>query len=242
MTEDHDEVIRNFYRVRQILGILGFCLPILLIIGGLLALGQVEASISDYYHTLLRDLYVGIMFAIAIFLICYTGHRRGVRDRLSDDVITTIAGVAALGVAIFPNEGHGMTSVTQALLGKETAVILHYCSAVVFLGCVGSVSFFRFARTAQPHRRRIYRLCGAIIWGVTVLVVVTSYCKVRGPEMPMRLITDWMLVFWLETIGIWAFSIAWLVKGRIDLGLLRVLSSGPHSQEPPNDETTRPST
>ena len=234
--DDRDVIIRNFYRIRQALGVLGLILPLLLILGGLLSLGEVEPSISDYYHTILRDLFVGIMFAIAIFLICYTGHRRG-EEIVSDDWVTTLAGIAALGVAVFPNEGRvaadTLASVTQAVLGRPTAAILHYSSAVIFLSAAGYMSFVRFARTAKPARRRIYRICGTVIWGATVLVIITSWFKVKGPAAPQGIVNDWRLVLWFEAIGVWGFSLAWLVKGRVDFGLL---SSKPLRAEMKGDE------
>jgi O-antigen/teichoic acid export membrane protein len=214
-------------------------LPVLLILGGLLSLGGIEPSISDYYHTILRDLFVGIMFAIAIFLICYTGHRRGEGETVSDDWVTTVAGVAALGVAIFPNEGRvpndTLASVTQALLGQHSAALAHYSSAVIFLGAVGYLAFFRFARTAKPVRRRIYRACGVVIWGATLLVIIASWFKIKGPAAPQAMVNDWLLVLWFEAIGIWAFSIAWLVKGQVDRSLLGIVMGtkrlSPESQD-----------
>lgn len=228
MTKDHHEIIRNFYRIRQVLGLLGMSLPLLLLLGGLLTLGRVEPSISDYYHTILRDLFVGIMFAIALFLICYTGHKRGEGDRVSDDWVTSVAGIAALGVAVFPNAGHpsgAELSFMQTVFGTGPAEILHYVMAVIFLASTGYLSFFRFARTAQPLRRKIYRICGVTIWVVTVLVIITSYIKIKGTAGPQEFVRDWCIVFWFETIGIWAFSVAWLVKGQVDFGLLSLLGA-----------------
>ncbi len=238
--DDRDLIVRNFYRVRQALGVLGLMLPALLIVGGLLSLGDIEPSISDYYHTILRDLFVGIMFAISIFLICYTGHRRG-EEKVSDDWVTSVAGIAALGVAVFPNESvaaaESLASVTQAIMGRHAAAIAHYSCAVIFLSSVGYLSFFRFARTAKPVRRRIYRVCGTVIWTATVLVIVASWFKVKGPAGPQAVVTDLRLVLWFEALGIWAFSIAWLVKGRVDLALLtRALSKRRNVAAPASDE------
>ncbi len=237
--DDRDEIVRNFYRIRQALGLLGLTLPFLLILGGLLSLGKVEPSISDYYHTILRDVFVGVMFAIAIFLICYTGHRRG-EEKISDDWVTTVAGVAALGVAVFPNEGRiagdTLASVTQSVLGRHGAAIAHYTSAVVFLSAVGYMAFFRFARTAKPTRRRIYRACGALIWVATVLVIVASWFKVKGPAVPQAIVNDWLLVLWFEALGVWAFSIAWLVKGQVDKSLLETLRLKPRRSAPDEEQ------
>ena len=220
------EHVRSFYRVRQALGFLGLILPVLLIAGGLLSLGGVEPSISDYYHTLLRDIFVGTLAAIGIFLIAYPGHARQDGEWLSDDRLTTLAGIAALGVAFFPNEDRlrdpVILSPTQLLLGQTQAAIGHYACAVVFLALLGILCLCRFARTTHPARRRIYRACGWMILAMTLAVIIASWFKIRGPAGPQKVVNDWMLVLWFETVAIWAFALAWLTKGRADLALARI--------------------
>ena len=97
---NRDDVVRSYYRIRQVLGWLGLVLPVLLILGGYLSQGAVEPSISDYYHTLMRDAFVGAMTAIGLFLITYPGHSPEKGEHLSDDFITTVAGIAAFGVCL----------------------------------------------------------------------------------------------------------------------------------------------
>lgn len=222
---DRDDVVRAYYRIRKMLGWLGLALPVLLIIGGLLSKGGVEPSISDYYHTLMRDVFVGALTAIGLFLITYPGHSRSAGEHLSDDLITTIAGIAAFGVAYFPNETRAQAnllgSITQQALGYKTAAAAHYLSAIIFLSGLASMCLRKFARTAKPLRRRIYRVCGWTIVAMTGLVIVASWFKILGPEAPQRIVTDWMLVLWFEAIAIWAFALAWLVKGRVEERLTR---------------------
>jgi hypothetical protein len=49
------------------------------------------------------------------------------------------------------------------------------------------------------------------------------------------MVNDWLLVLWFEAIGIWAFSIAWLVKGQVDRSLLGIVMGtkrlSPESQD-----------
>lgn len=232
MADAHrEELVLSYYRVRQALGIMGLLLPALLILGGLVSLGGVEPSISDYYHTILRDLYVGTLTAIAVFLIAYPGHLRTTDEWLSDDIITTIAGIAALGVAFLPNEPRlgqaTLATVTQQMLGAHLAAIGHYVSAVIFLGGLGTICLRKFARTASPGRRRIYRGCGWIILAMTLATLVASWFKIRGPAGPQAVVNDLMLVLWCEAIAVWAFAVAWLVKGRADLGLARLVHRRP---------------
>ena len=222
---NRDDVILAYYRIRRAVGWLGVALPVLLIIGGYLSQGSVEPSISDYYHTLMRDAFVGTLTATGLFLITYPGHSRERGEHISDDVITTLAGLAAFGVAYFPNEvrtnANLLGSITQQALGYKVAAAAHYICAITFLSGLAAMCLRKFARTKRPLRRRIYRACGWTIVAMTVAVIVASWFKIRGPEGPQRVVVDGMLVLWFEAIAIWAFALAWLVKGRVEERLTR---------------------
>lgn len=222
-----DEMLVSYYRVRQALGYLGLALPILLVLGGLLTRGGVEPSLSDYYHTVERDIFVGTLTAISLFLLTYPGHGLRAGEWLSDDRLSSLAGLAGLGVAFFPNEnpaGQGvLASPAQVFFGPHAAAIGHYTSALTFLILLALICLGRFARTAKPVRRRIYRACGWTILVMTVGVLAASGFKIKGPAGPQTFVTDWLVVLWLEAIAIWAFALAWLVKGRADLALARRL-------------------
>ena len=180
------EIVENFYRLRRILGYLGFLLPAVLILGDL-PLGGVTPSISDFYHTLLRDIYVGILTAIGIFLLCYTGFRPKGSDRISDDVITTIAGIAALVVAFVPNKGTLNTSwepeaLTQYLFGVWGAEMTHHVAALTLLLCLAYLSYFRFARTARPGKRKVYVISAWVIVFATVMTFFVAWLRKFGTE------------------------------------------------------------
>jgi len=220
-----DDVVRSYYRIRKTLGWLGLALPVLLILGGWASQRMVEPSLSDYYHTLMRDAFVGTLTAMGLFLIAYPGHRPDRGEHVSDDLISTVAGLAAFGVAYFPNEmrtnANLLGSITQQALGYKLAAVAHYISAILFLSALAAMCLRKFARTAKPLRRRIYRACGWTIVAMTVLVIVASWFKIRGPAGPQKIVNDWMLVLWFEAVAIWAFAIAWLVKGRVEERLTR---------------------
>lgn len=222
---NRDDVVRAYYRMRKMLGWLGFVLPFLLILGGWISQGAVEPSLSDYYHTLMRDAFVGVLTAIGLFLITYPGHGRVAGEHLSDDLITTVAGLAAFGVAYFPNEmrtnANLLGSITQQAMGYKAAAVAHYLSAILFLSALAALCLRKFARTAKPLRRRIYRACGWTIVTMTLAVIVASWFKVMGPKGPQGIVNHGLLVLWGEAIAIWAFAVAWLVKGRVEERLTR---------------------
>lgn len=228
------EIVNSFYRMRQALGYLGFLLPLTLILGGLLSVGNVEPSISDYYHTILRDVFVGTMMSIGIFLISYTGYRRDGTERVSDDWVTTMAGVFAVLVALVPNElplqAQEVDAVPQQILGIHNAAFVHYASALMFLSCLAYISLFKFARTAKPVRRRIYIACGLAIVVATLGTIGASVFRIMGSDMQRQFVNDYRIILWFEALGVWAFSLSWLTKGRADLSLIRSLRQMARSQ------------
>lgn len=192
-----------------------------------MSVGNIEPSLSDYYHTILRDIFVGTMIAIGIFLICYTGYRREGQERVSDDWVTTLAGVFAIGVGLFPNGIHAraqtVDAVPQLLLGIHNAAFAHYLSALLFLSCLAYISLFKFARTAKPVRRRIYIICGIAIVAATIGTVIASYYRITGSDDQRQFVNGYRIVLWFEAAGVWAFSLSWLTKGRADLSLIQAM-------------------
>ena len=56
----------------------------------------IPGSLSGFYYTHMRNLYVGAMCAVGVFLVAYRGHDRW------DDRLTNVAGLAAICIALFP--------------------------------------------------------------------------------------------------------------------------------------------
>ncbi|WP_137701002.1 hypothetical protein [Marimonas lutisalis] len=224
MTQDtREDYVLSFYRVRQALGVLGLAFPFMLIVGGLLADARIHPSISDYYHTTLRDLYVGTLFAIGIFLVSYKGHARTPGEPLSDNLAATLAGIGAFGLALFPNHESEFVTFSQQALGAQWATVMHFSSAILFLGAMAYFALGKFARTENPHRRRIYRACGWMILTFGVLATIASVFRAIGSEPVQRMIVESGMILWFEACGIWAFGVSWLVKGKADIAVLRRL-------------------
>lgn len=214
----HNELVLSYHRVRRALGLLGFLLPFFLIFGGMVADTTPQPSLSDYYHTIQRDIFVGVLFAIGIFLFSYKGYPRTRDEFFSDDWITSIAGAAAFGVALFPNENPAqlVSSPWHVLFGLYPTAVLHYVSAFIFLLSLAYICLVKFTRGANPTRARIYVICGWMVIAMTIATFVASWFKVMGPALPQRLVIEYNLVLWVESIAVWAFSISWMVKGKAE--------------------------
>ncbi|MEV0809575.1 DUF998 domain-containing protein [Micromonospora sp. NPDC050200] len=196
-------------RLRLGIGVVGIALPFVLTAGNALFAGRLTLleSISGAYHTAMRDVFVGSMCAIGVFLVCY-------RYRPLDDALSSVAGVLAVVVALFPTAsgaGDGPVSGTDVLVGRVHQV----CAAALFLLLAG-FCLFLFTRTdpavvpVTPEklvRNRVYRVCGAVI----VVAVALAPASTLLPDAVRETVKP---VFWCETVAVLAFGIAWLVKGE----------------------------
>ncbi len=219
------DLVQSYTRVRLALGFLGLALPLILILGGILdqprpdlGHGRIEPTISDFYHTTYRDIFVGSLCAIGVFLISYRGYPREKGEWINDDWLGTIAGLAAFGLAFFPNEGGGtvVVSMFQRMVGIQWAPVLHYSFALIFFLSLAGFCFFKFSRTATAWRKRTYIWCGRGIMLALALTAVAVVFKrfIGGPVADFVL--DYSLIFWFEALGVWAFAISWIVKSRAD--------------------------
>ena len=213
---DLSDFVLSFYRVRQALGALGLAMPIGLVTGSLLLGDPLPPALSDYYHTPMRDIFVGILVALGVFLGTYSGHREPVGP-ISDRWISRAAGLGAIGIAMFPNDTLDPCDGTS-IFSVNLVGTLHVLSAGLFLTMTAVFCLVLFQRsdhaTVRPQKRRrnmIYTACGLAIIGALALLgayFVLLTAEQRCALQPLR------PVLWLEVVTVLAFGLAWLVKGR----------------------------
>ena len=102
-TPDTDPHVMSYHRVRQALGAVALLLPLSLILGGVGVEGSLRDSLSNYFFSPLREVFVGALWAIGVFLISYKGYARRSDERFSDQVLARISGLSALMVSVFPS-------------------------------------------------------------------------------------------------------------------------------------------
>jgi hypothetical protein len=199
---NEEDYVLGYLNMRKAIGILGISLPVLLATGSFLPWGAhlIMPSISEYYDTWMRDLFVGVLCAVALFLFCYKGLSK------VDNRMANLAALFALGVAFFP------TSSNIALVHY-----IHLVSAALFFIILAIISLFIFTIAREPLpdrerkiiRNRIYRICGAIMLGCLLLLFIYMFW-----EDKFTFLSVYKPVFILETIALFAFGVSWLIKGR----------------------------
>lgn len=198
------------------IGVLAFVFPILLIVVAAVLenCGLIQNSISAYYHTISRNVFVGSICAIAFCLFAYKGYCQ------LDNILANIASFFALGVAFFPTSiRKPFTDCLDKVLDNGTVGTLHFISAAALFILLGCFSAFIFTRS-KPNttlsknkikRNRIYKVSGYLIF--FFILVMTLYFKVFSVKYPE--ISNYRPVYWLETFCLWSFAISWLTKSGI---------------------------
>jgi hypothetical protein len=207
--------ILTYRRIRKAIGWLGIALPVTLVVLSLIPVFKtgIQESISDYYYTNLRELLTGILCAVALFLIRYRGFRNK-QFWKNDSLMTNIAGLMALGVALVPTNPSDCSLKIYTLIPVCASWIgwIHYFFAGSFFLILANVSINVFTIGQSDNREiplsflnenNIYRFCGYAMILFLILVPVFD---------AMNLFRTSTLL--LEALMLFAFGISWLVKGR----------------------------
>lgn len=93
-------LIRSYLFMRLALGVVGVVLPILLVVIDefLLSDHPIRGSMSAYYHSSARDVFVGGLVSTGLFLITYMS----AKPRTYDFVLSAVCGALVTVVALFP--------------------------------------------------------------------------------------------------------------------------------------------
>ena len=198
----------HYLALRRLIGIFALSHPIVLYVGGKLLFSlDMQDSMSHYYHTGMRDVFVGLDVTTGVFLLCYRGYSR------QDQIAALLAGACAIIVALFPTAAAGDTSVLATIFS-----ITHSLAAVVFLLALAYFCLILFVKSAPGEvitvekrlRNIFYRICGFVI--LSVIAIFAAYAFMPWMQSTFK---ETPFVFWMEFIAFWAFGLSWLVKGNV---------------------------
>jgi hypothetical protein len=187
--------------LRRSIGTLGILLPITLAGGQLLVdpEGGLQVSISAYYATPMRDVLVGVLFAIGAFFFAYKGYDR------HDDLVTDLACICCVGLVLFPStSGVGIVEDMHMVLGMALFLLLAYTAAVRFT----LTDPHGTPTPAKLRRNRVYVASGVImIASIALGIVYYTF-------LAETVIASYKPIFWLEALALWAVGWSWFVKGE----------------------------
>jgi hypothetical protein len=211
LSQQNDHIDLSYLAMRKWIGIFGMLLAVIIVLGGNLFsdLG-IQQSISIYYYSNMRDLLVGLLCFVSIFLITYKGETKG------ENYVTIFTGITSLLVALFPcyNENYKDIKVSLFQIYPQYSDKIHLISACLFFFFLGFISFVFFAEAKQVKSqlikrniRILYKISGIIIWLCLLGLIVHHFSRensfLNGPYTTIL----------LEAIALFIFGITWLIKG-----------------------------
>jgi hypothetical protein len=201
--QTNDNLIVSFLTLRRLIGILGIALPVAALAYSLTGDGTLEVTISTYYHTGIRDIFVAILCATGVFMLVYKGYDR------RDTIASSFAGACAICVGFFPTDA---TPTNSPIIVEAYKGVIHEVAAAGLFLTFAYMSVVLFTKsegemTPQKKKRNVvYKTCGYVIFTCIALMFSTS--KLPNTLLALK------PFFWFETIALFAFGVSWLVKGE----------------------------
>jgi hypothetical protein len=201
-----DSLVLSYLGLRKAVGLIGMTLPFVLAFGKVAFESPgLENSVSAYYYTVMGDVFVGSMCAMAVFFMSYRGYER------QDALAGKLACVFALGVALFPVAPLG----SQVVHEKVAGAVHLFCAGFFFLTLAyfSLVLFRKTNPTIAPTPRKLQRNAVYTACGYTILIclALVPVVKLMGWELVYKNLVP---VFWLEAVAVVAIGLSWLTKGE----------------------------
>lgn len=203
----------NSKQITLAIGFLGALFPLVLPIGTYYFgnCKRVMPSISQYYYTIMADVFVGILFILAAFFFSYKGYDKW------DNRISNIMAACCACIALFPAH----ISQSQFLPCNDTRATnnpftgtVHNITAALFFLLLSYNSFFNFTKTDETQMGKIKKLKNTIFKGSAIvifvcLVLMAWYSFTNNHSDWLK---SWNPIYSLEFIALQAFAISWLTK------------------------------
>lgn len=226
MERDHMHCLASYRTLRRVIGWAGLLMPVIVRCGAWLTDGvPATDSLSAYYYTSMRDVFVSTTVLTGVLLMCY---RTG---QLQDTIVASLAGIAAIGLALCPMNPAFATELLahypQLGTGRHApayrALDYHLLFAIDFAALSFYLVAFRFGHDGpqEQRRKRAYQACGGLM--------LLSYATM----LALAFFADNASFYWPETCAVTALALAWLVKGDALLsGTALPKAAGPALSEP----------
>ncbi len=238
-------------RLRRAIGSIGLGLPLVLFFGAMLTGVPMENSISEFFYTPLREVFIAAAAGVGMFLLAYEGYPPENGEWLTDRRVSGVAGASVLVMAAIPTLCHQdecyppATLFDQLIRNDTLQSTLHLLAAGLFLLSLAAMSTSLFTRctcppcTPQKDRRNLcYRVFGTVIYAV---VAVIGVLKFGLTDLGHYLDQNWHFTFWAESLALWSFGLSWLLKGEALHDRLPFFFEPP-AQKPTPQDSANPST
>lgn len=223
------DYVRSYLILRVIVGGIGCLMPLVVIFGDkwVETPHPTHGSLSAYYHTGMRDVFVASLCVIGVVLIVYKVTEK--KKKRWENWYSIVAGICSIGIANFPTgNGDAPNTPFQNKIHEHTSQVFHYvftgsfiASAILLSACFALVE--RERKSDKPEGGASLRSGDRLSrkfwirfhWSLTVLMALgVGYMGLsKWPPTSDVVGGDrWSLLI-TELICFYSFSISWLAKG-----------------------------
>lgn len=162
-----------------------------------------QPSMSAFYHTRMRDVFVAIVFGLGVCLYVYKGYNE------LEDACLTLAGICLFGVAWAP------TAAPQGSTAWDAPVIHNVCASSFFILIAIVCIFARehgLTKTNGANYDLDYRSSynvTAVLMILILAIAIALFCLDKFADVSFKTST-----FWIEASAIWVFAWYWGLKSR----------------------------
>jgi len=210
-------IVENYRKLRTRMGVITLAFPVIVIaMGAYWGIG-VQPTLSDYYFAgqppgtridifPVRLWFCGILFAVGVFLFKYRGFSK------NEDRWLSLAGIFALGVAVFPMSLEGKSDWNLFDKVGMPWLSLHGVCAVLAFACIAIVIFWYSdstlsqLKTSNPTAHKSLKVAYFAIGAYMALAI--------GASVLLHYLNEKQgsYILFAEWSGIWAFAAYWFVK------------------------------
>lgn len=211
----------SYLALRRNVGWLAIGLPFVVVIGAWVFPPNygMQGSISAYYHTQMRDVFVGVLCATGVFLLTYNPGNSDKSYGNLDQKFGILAGIFAIGVALFPTTRTGWKDL-PAIPYESLFGTIHLIFAAFLFSILAFFSYFLFTKSNKKRlgrdkqrRNRIYKICGVSMAACILLMAAYHFYSIRLGDQ-VNPLEFYHPVFILELVAMLAFGVSWFVKGE----------------------------
>lgn len=209
---------------RRSIGILGFILPIAVVLGGCFLGVEVQPSLSHYYHTEANGIFVFVFAALGLFVYAYRGYNSLERSAGFVVLVTSfmIGMFSPLSEEVSKElSWNGDGAIPEMIVDGH----IHFVGTVLFF----LIFWFFTWSFSEPRgdrmkryfdctglselpdnkkkRNLVYKCCFWIMAVLGAIAVVAAV--IEGDVWYVVLICEWGIM--------WTFSLAWFTKGQLIL-------------------------
>ena len=215
-------MVGTFLLLRKAIGWIGTLLPIVVIVGeAAFSSGPLPNSLSDYYYTPMRNILVGALCVLGVFLLLYDVSVR------VDRWLTNAAGIGVLGVAFLPGSPPVPHLTTSAGGHRQPARVLRVDRVPRARRHDVALRLRRQRRPGRPAAvaPRLRLLQGQRLRHARL----RASCSGVAILLPLSIQNSTLAIYDTEALAIFTFGVSWLVKGRA----LQPLASAPADRADP---------